>query len=182
MKISQSIQKISHTHLCFAKLLCFAKIPCENPCEIRKGVRTHFATMRSPKARAKTNSHLKLYLKSSKPCFHFACPICSLRNRPLPCDVQASIDFLSIGHPAANHLKRRPTPLTPFLTWHALEEAIPSLHYLASRGQEPHLLRIQHLRPPRPRPFHLLRVECPLILLSVDIRRGDHRLLHPLNH
>ncbi|RVW90633.1 hypothetical protein CK203_038849 [Vitis vinifera] len=35
---------------------------------------------------------------------------------------------------------------------------------------------------PEARPFHLLRVECPLTLLSADTRRGDHRLLHPLSH
>ena len=51
-----------------------------------------------------------------------------------------------------------------------------------SLGQEPSLLKIQHFRPPRPRPFHLLRVECPLTLLSTDTRRRDHQLLHPLSH
>ncbi|RVW66911.1 hypothetical protein CK203_064085 [Vitis vinifera] len=75
-------------------------------------------------------------------------------------------------------MEHRPEPLTPFLTWRGLEKAILTLHCLTIRGQEPHLRRIRHLRPPRPRPFHLLRVECPLILLSADTRCGDHRL-HP---
>ena len=30
----------------------------------------------------------------------------------------------------------------------------------------------------KPRPFHLMTVECPLILLNADTRHGDHRL-HP---
>ena len=64
----------------------------------------------------------------------------------------------------AIHLKRR------FLTWCGSEEAIPTLHCLA-------LLNLKLLRP---RPFHLLRVECPLTFLSADRRHGDHRLLHPL--
>ena len=64
----------------------------------------------------------------------------------------------------AIHLKRR------FPTWHGSEEAIPTLHCLALR----------HLKPLRPRPFHLLRVECPLTFLSADRRHGDHRILHPL--
>ncbi|RVW36252.1 hypothetical protein CK203_107279 [Vitis vinifera] len=34
----------------------------------------------------------------------------------------------------------------------------------------------------QPRPFRLLRVGCPLTLLSVDTRHRDHRLLHPLSH
>ena len=36
------------------------------------------------------------------------------------------ISFLSNGRPVANHLKRRPTLLTP-LPWHTSEEAIPTL-------------------------------------------------------
>ena len=80
-----------------------------------------------------------------------------------------------------NHLKRRPTPLTPFRLWRALEEAIPTLQYLASRGQEHPLLRI-YLRPLRPRLFRLLREGCPLALLGANTRHGDHRLLHPLSH
>ena len=75
-------------------------------------------------------------------------------------------------------VKHKPEPLATFLTWRGLEEAIPTLHCLAIRGQEPSLRRIRHLRPLRPRPFRLLRVECLLILLSADTRRGDHRL-HP---
>ena len=68
----------------FANQLWFAK-SCA-------GVRTYFANpVRSPTANAKTNSHLKAYLKPSRPCFHFARPICSLRNPPSPCDAQASI-------------------------------------------------------------------------------------------
>ena len=72
-------------------------------------------------------------------------------------------------------------PLAPFRPWCAWEEAIPTLQYLKSGGQEPPLLGI-HLRPPRPRPLHLLRKECPPALLSADTRHGEHRLLHPLSH
>ncbi|RVW27361.1 Gag-Pol polyprotein [Vitis vinifera] len=91
-----------------------------------------------------------------------------------------SINLFSIGRPVANHSKRQPTPLTPFRTWRTLEEAIPTLHCLAHHGQEPPLRGIRHLKPPRPRPFHLLRVECPLTLLSANTRHKDHRFLHPL--
>ena len=47
-------------------------------------------------------------------------------------------------------VKHRLEPLTPFLTWRGLEEAVPTLHCLTSQGQEPPLRRIQHLRPLRP--------------------------------
>ena len=114
-----------------------------------------------------------------------------MRKPPSPCDAQTSVGFLSIGRLTTTHLKRQPTPnlrrptpepLTPFLIWQALEEAISTLHCLAIQGQKPSLRRIRHLRPPRPRPFLLLRVECPLILLGADTKRRDHLLLHPLNH
>ena len=48
-------------------------------------------------------------------------------------------------------------------------------------GQEPPFLRI-YLRPLKPWPFRLLRVRCPLALLTIDTRHGDHQLLHPLIH
>ena len=121
-----------------------------------------------------SNSHLNLYLKASKPYIHFV-------NPSAPCDAQATIGFLSNRPPTTNHLKRRPTYLTPFRPWRALEEAILTFQYLASKGQEPPLLRI-HLRPLRPQLFRLLREGCPLALLSADTRHGDHRLLHPLSH
>ena len=59
------------------------------------------------------------------------------------------------GHPfeEATHtesVKHRLEPLTPFLTWRKLEEAVPTLHYLTSQGQEPPLRKIQHLRTLRP--------------------------------
>ena len=79
-------------------------------------------------------------------------------------------------------MRPRPEPHTPFVTWRGLEEAIQTLHCLASPGQEPPLREILHLRPPRPQPFQVLRVECPLIPFSAAIRCGDHLLLHPLNH
>ena len=91
------------------------------------------------------------------------------------------ISFLSSGRPTTNHLKRRPTPLTPFRPWHTLEEAISALQYIVRLGQEPPLLKI-HLRSLRPRPFCLLSVGCSLALLSADTLHGDHQLLHPLSH
>ncbi|KAL6315875.1 hypothetical protein AAG906_012211 [Vitis piasezkii] len=90
---------------------------------------------------------------------------------PSPCDTPTSI----VTH--IEPMEHIPEPLTPFLTWHGLEEAIPTLHRLAIRGQEPPLRGIRQLKPPRPRPFHLLRVECPLILLSADTRRPGLRAL-----
>ncbi|KAL6321201.1 hypothetical protein AAG906_015545 [Vitis piasezkii] len=44
--------------------------------------------------------------------------------------------------------------------------------------EELHLRGIPYLRPHRPLPFHLLRVECHLTLLNAGMRRGDHPL-HP---
>nr|CAN79259.1 hypothetical protein VITISV_007591 [Vitis vinifera] len=67
-------------------------------------------------------------------------------------------------------------------TWRALEKAILTLHCLASHDQKPPLLKIRHFRSPRSRAFHLLKVGCPLILLNVDTRLRDHRLLHPPSH
>ena len=160
-------------------LLCEIALLCENvlrkPVRNQKGCANQFCNpIRIPTTRAKTNSHLKLYLNPSNTCFHFALPIYSLRKPSSLCGAQASIDFLSIGRPTTNHLKRRPTPLTPFLTWRGLKKAIPTFHYLASRDQEPSFHRIRYLRPPRSQPFHLLMVECHLILLSANIRHGDH--------
>ena len=59
MKISHTLQKPiripcenfaghaknSHTHLCFAKMPCEIALLCENLCQIREGVQTHFATL-----------------------------------------------------------------------------------------------------------------------------------------
>ena len=47
----------------------------------------------------KANSHLKVYLKPSRPCFHFAHPIYPLRKPPPPCDAQASIIFSPLDAP-----------------------------------------------------------------------------------
>ena len=60
-------------------------------------------------------------------------------------------------------------------------QAIQTRRHIARLGQAPPLLKI-HLRPLRPRLFHLLKVGYPLILLSADIRHGDHRLLRHLSH
>ena len=88
------------------------------------------------------------------------------------------IGFLSIPRPAATHLKKRPPPLTLFRPWRTSEEAIPTIQYLTWLGQEPPLLKIYL----RLQPFHLLRMRCPLALLSTDTQHGDHRLLRPLCH
>ena len=80
--------------------------------------------------------------------------------------------------------KHRPKAHLLFLTWHGPEEPFLPFHRIALRGNEPPLLgclMILHFRPRRPRRFHLLRVVrplvLPLLLLGVDMRRGDH-LLH----
>ena len=94
---------------------------------------------------------------------------------------------LSIQYPAPRTLLRRltlratlehgPEVISPFPTWHGPDELFSLLHCVALRDREPPLLRylvILHLRPWRPRGFHLLRVEHPLVLhfplLSADTR------------
>ena len=88
---------------------------------------------------------------------------------------------------------RHPTPRISFrrLALHAPSEHGPEnpfspLHRDALRGKEHSLLRylmILHLRPQRPRGFHLPKVDqplvLPLLLLNADTRRGDH-LLHQM--
>ncbi|KAL6312067.1 hypothetical protein AAG906_027274 [Vitis piasezkii] len=56
-------------------------------------------------------------------------------------------------------IRRKSSSLSHIKLNKTSEEAISTLHCLTIRGQEPSLRMIQHLRPPRPRPFHLLRVE-----------------------
>ncbi|RVW22739.1 hypothetical protein CK203_099374 [Vitis vinifera] len=101
----------------------------------------------------KTNGPESISHTPSAPCESLH----SLAMSKLP---SVSLHWMPRDHP----LKTGPTPpkpLTPFLTWRALEEAILTLHCLASRGQEPSLHGIRHLKPSRPRPFQLLRVEWP---------------------
>ena len=69
----------------------------------------------------------------------------------------------------------------PYQVWRALEGAIQAHPHLPRLNQVPPLLRI-HLRPLRPWPCHLLRVECLLALLSAGIRHRDHQLLRPQSH
>ena len=61
-------------------------------------------------------------------------------------------------------------------SWPRREEPKPRLHQLATPDRELHLCEIPCLRLHRPLPFHLLRVECHLVLLSTGTRRGDHPL------
>ena len=101
---------------------------------------------------------------------------------------------LSIGHPVPRISLQRVAlraPVEyeaeahlPFPTWHEPKDPFPPLHQVALRGRETTLLgclAILHLRPRRPCRFHLMRVEHPLVLppllLSANMRRGDH-LLH----
>lgn len=68
-----------------------------------------------------------------------------------------------------------------FQPWHASKGAIQTRPHLAKLGQVSPPLRI-HLRLLRPRLFHLLRVGCPLTLLSANTQHRDHQLLHPQSH
>ena len=167
-KLKSLCKLISHTQNCFAKTL-------QNLKEVANSIRNL----------ASSNNHVKNQ-RSSKNLFkafqtlnpfrtpHFPFPKSST-TLPRPSDHRLSLYSMPRDH----HLQRWPTPLTSFLPWRALEEAIPTLQYLASPGQEPSLLKI-HLRPLMPLPFHLLRVECPLSLLSADTRHEDHQFLYPL--
>ena len=68
------------------------------------------------------------------------------------------------------------TQTSPFQPWPRQKEPTPRLHQLAIQDQELHLCGISHLWLHRPLPFHLLRVECHLALLSAGMRRVDHPL------
>ena len=81
-------------------------------------------------------------------------------------------------------LEHGPEAISLFSTWHGPEELFSPLHRVALWDKEPLLLKylvILHFRPWRPRGFHLLRVERPLVppllLLSASMRLGD-QLLH----
>ena len=108
--------------------------------------------------------------------------------------LQSVTSSLSIQHPAPRISLQRvalqapcehgPEAHLPFSIWHGPEKPCPPLHQVALQGREPSLLGclvILHFRPQRPRRFHFLRVErplvLPLLLLSAYMRREDH-LLH----
>ena len=140
--ISQGVRKFSnpaktnqHTLQKFRKAcekLANLKLPCENLCEIKKGVRTQFATLKSilqvcedSKSPFENKRSLKSLFKDLQTLLSVCTPHSPLQNPPPHCE--------TLHHLATtNHSKRRPTPLTPFRTWHALEEAIPTLHFLVS--------------------------------------------------
>ena len=86
--------KNSHTHL------------CKKLCEIRQGVRTHFATLEKfCKLYANSNSlcenqrSLKTIFKPLQALFSFHTPICPLRKPPSPCDTLVSIVFSLLDAP-----------------------------------------------------------------------------------
>ena len=99
-----------------------------------------------------------------------------MRPHPSPFDTEPRVP-----------LEHEPYARLSFPTWREPEDPFPLLHRDALRGREPSLLSylaIPHLKPRRPRAFHLLMVERPLVLpyvlLSIDTRRGDHLLLQRL--
>ena len=115
---------------------------------------------------------------------HLTTSSLSIRH-PVPC---ISLRRLALQTP----FKHGPKAISQFPTWHGPEKLFSPLHRVALRGKEPPLLGclvILHLKPRRPRKFHILRVErplvLPLLLLSAYMTWGDHllhqgRLLYPL--
>ena len=78
--------------------------------------------------------------------------------------------------PNMHLVEHKPSNSFPFQPWPRQEEPMPRLHQLVIQGQELHLRGIPYQWPHRPLPFHLLRVECHLTLLSAGMRRRDHPL------
>ena len=84
------------------------------------------------------------------------CNLTPLHSIPSPTSISLQKDALRA--PSEQGLEDR----FPFPTWRRFEEPLPSLHRDAPRAREPPLLRylaIPHLRPRRPRGFHLPKVE-----------------------
>ncbi|KAL6315825.1 hypothetical protein AAG906_008211 [Vitis piasezkii] len=85
----------------------------------------------------------------------------------------SSIESLEVVRLKRKHLQApntypveyKPSNSSPFQPWPRQEEPMLCLHQLAIQGQKLHLREIPHMRPHKPLPFHLLRVE-----------RGDHPL------
>ena len=97
--------KNSHTHL------------CKKLCEIRQGVRTHFATLEKfCKLYANSNSlcenqrSLKNLFEPFQALFSFHTPHLPIVKASITLRRPSFHSFFSIGHPAPTHLKRRPTP------------------------------------------------------------------------
>ncbi|RVW68290.1 hypothetical protein CK203_063665 [Vitis vinifera] len=114
-------------------------MPCETHAKIEKPVQIHFTTLRIPIASMRSaNGYLLL--------------------EKLRATLQ--IGFHSIPRPVATNLKKQPPPLTPFRPCVRIKggHTDPSV----SREAKPRasLLRI-HLRPFRPRPFHLFKGRVP---------------------
>ena len=149
---------------------------CVNP--FRNPKNPFHKSVRNPKAFVNFNSYLKLYLKASKPCFNFAHPFLITKSSTTlrrPIVHHFSLHWIPCGQPfeEVTYTSRPISDMAHIRGGHT----DPSLS--CDLRPEPPLLRIRHFRPSRSQPFHLLRVECPITLLSADTRYRDHRLLHP---
>ncbi|RVW12576.1 hypothetical protein CK203_106348 [Vitis vinifera] len=98
------------------------------------------------------------------------------KSSPPPCEAIPR-HFTPCGHQE----EEGTSASCPYQLWCSSEGAIQTRPHLARLVQVPLFLRI-HLRPLRPRPFHLLRVGCPLALLNADTRHRDSQLLRPQSH
>ena len=112
----------------------------------------------------------------------------SLTHSKPPC--KPTPHRISLLYPFPSPIRHSPSSTNPRPTfssiWQGPEGPLLPLRRVVLRGREPPLLEclmIRHLRrpPQRPRTFHLLRVENPLVphllLLSAGMRLGD-QLLH----
>ena len=89
---------------------------CKKLCEIRQGVRTHFATLEKfCKLYANSNSlcenqrSLKNLFEPFQALFSFHTPHLPIVKASITLRRPSFHSFFSIGHPAPTHLKRRPT-------------------------------------------------------------------------
>ena len=162
-------------HFAALKAISYIVRKLRGACENEKSPVYLFLNLPSPKILISQTPHILRIPHFSLPPYDFT-PLHSISS--LAC-ISLRRDALRVPS------EHRPKARLPFPTWHEPEEPFSPLHRDAPRGREPPLLRylaIPHLRPRRPRAFHLKRMERPLVLhhllLSAGTRRGNHLLFH----
>ena len=183
-KALSSRPRVVHVNHCL-ELFITSKWLYSWPCEIKKGLQNHFATLEQfhkplckfQKSHAKilrVTSHLFKPLHTlfslRTPYLFIAKPSITLQH---PNFHRFSLRWMPRAHASEEATLTKPAEhknefLIPFMIWCIQKKAILTLHWLG----------IRHLRPSRLWVFHHLRVEYLLVPLSADMRHGDHRL-HP---
>ena len=130
-----------------------------------------------PTIRKETKGHLKFLFKGLQSlCFFYTThPLLQKAHRHL------AKPFPRHSTPHGHQEEEETSASLPYQLWRTSEGAIQTCQHLTRLGQAPPLLGI-HLRPLRPRPYHLLRVRCPLALLSAYTWHEDRQLFHLQSH